>query len=145
MGCLFRAIRGLLRTVIVAVLVAVVVLIGLSYFDNSGTAQGKVNQVLADTVGPKVAIAVENTGGKVLSQAGNVLRGLMSKADEALGQGVLAIQTPVPQGARDASSGTTEADSRALLDMINQYRESIGTESLALGPAPGSLRTEPCE
>ena len=62
----------LLRTVIVAVLVAVVVLIGLSYLDNSGTAQGKVNQVLADTVGPTVATAVENTGGTVLSQAGNV-------------------------------------------------------------------------
>ena len=65
MGCLFRAISGLLRTVIVAVLVAVVVLIGLSYLDNSGTAQGKVNQVLADTVGHKVATAVENTGGTV--------------------------------------------------------------------------------
>jgi uncharacterized protein YkwD len=124
MGWLFRLVGGLIRTVVVIVLIAVILLAGLTYLDNSGIVPGKVNQVLADTVGPQVATAVENGGGTVLGRAGDVLRGLLSQADQALAQqGLLALPSPQGQGTPDA---TSEADARALLDLINQYRESKG-------------------
>ncbi len=125
MGWLFRAIGGLIRTVVVIALVAVVLLVGLSYLDNAGLAKGNVSRVLADTVGPKVAIAVESRGGTLLDQAGEIVRGLLSRADQALGQGVLAVKTPQAQGARSADA---EADARVLLEQINQYRAAKGLE-----------------
>jgi uncharacterized protein YkwD len=123
MGCLFRAIGGLIRTLVVIVLVAVILLIGLAYFDNSGISQTNVNRVLADTVGPRVAAVVETGGGTVLSRAADVVRGLLSQADQALGQTVLPVNTPQGSGTPDASAAI---DSRALLDMINQYRAPKG-------------------
>ncbi len=125
MSWLFRLVGGLIRTVIVIALVAVLLLAGLSYLDSSGIAHGRVDRVLADTVGPRVATAVESGGGTVLGEAGDFLRGLLSRADQALGQGVLAVPTPAGQPAADASF---QEDSRALLDLINQYRASRGLD-----------------
>jgi uncharacterized protein YkwD len=136
MGCLFKAIGGLIRTVAVIALVAVILLIGLAYLDNSGIFQTNVNRVLADTVGPRVATAVEDSGGTVLGQAATVVRGLLSQADQKLGQGVLAIPLPQPQG---TPSPLTEADSRALLDMINQYRASKGLAAWKWDPRLASF------
>lgn len=121
MGWLFRLIGGLIRTVVVIGLIAVVLLVGLAYLDNSGISTRNVNRVLADTVGPRVATAVENSGGTLLDQAGGIVRGLLSKADQALGDTVLSPAAPLSQSTPDA---TSEEDARALLDAINQYRES---------------------
>lgn len=125
MGWLFRLMGGLIRTVIVIALVAAVLLVGLSYLDSSGAALGRVSWVLADTVGPRVATAVEQGGGTVLDEAASVLRSLLSRADQALGHGVLAVPTPDSGPALDGSS---EADRHALLDSINAYRASKGLE-----------------
>ncbi len=125
MGCLFRLVSGLVRTVIVIVLVAVVLLVGLYYLDSTGISTGKVNSVLADTVGPRVATAVESGGQSLLSRGADLVRGLLSQADVALGDRVFAISTPQAQPAAGESS---EADSRRLLDMINQYRQTKGLD-----------------
>lgn len=125
MGWLFRLVGGLIRTVIVIGLVAVILLAGLSYLDNSGIAQGKVDRVLADTVGPRVAIVVEQGGGTVLGEASDFLRGLLRRADQALGNDVFAVDTPAGQPAPSASA---EAESRDLLELINRYRSAQGLD-----------------
>lgn len=119
MGWLFRLIGGLIRTVVVIALVAVVLLAGLTYLDNSGIVHTKVNRVLADTVGPQVATAVENGGTSVLDEATGLMRGLLSRADQALGENVLSPAAPQTQA---TPSATAEADARALLGLINAYR-----------------------
>lgn len=124
MGWLFRAIGGLIRTVFVMVLVAVVLLVGLSYLDASGVAEGKVRAVLADTVSPGVAEAVQDTGGTLVSEIAGALRGLLSRADQALAQqGVLPVPTSTTAG---ALSEDARADSRAVLELINEYRGRNG-------------------
>jgi uncharacterized protein YkwD len=121
MGWLFRAIGGLVRTVFMMVLIAAVLLVGLSYLDASGIAEGKMRAVLADTVSPGVVEAVEDTGGTLAAQIADALRALLSRADQALAQqGVLAVPTS------PALSADAQADGRAVLDLINQYRAANG-------------------
>jgi uncharacterized protein YkwD len=125
MGCLYKATGGVIRAVTIIVLLAVALLIGFSYFNNSGGAHAAVSRAIADTVGPRVATAVESGGGSVLSEAGEVIRGLLSRADVALAQTILAVPTPASQG---EPSAIREADSRALLELINAYRAGEGLE-----------------
>jgi hypothetical protein len=119
MGRLFRTIGGLIRGVFVVALTAGALLVVLSYLDTSGIAERKVRGVLADTVQPEVAQVVQETGGGLAEQAADALRGLLSLADEAWGQGALAAPASNPPG---ASLPTERADSRAVLELINQYR-----------------------
>ena len=123
MGWLFRLIGGLIRTLVTIALIAVILLVGLAYLDSSGISTSNVNRVLADTVGPRVATAVENSGGSLLEQAGSLVRGLLSRADQALGPGLLSTGAPLAQVTPNA---TAEADARALLNLINDYRATKG-------------------
>jgi uncharacterized protein YkwD len=124
MGWLFRAIGGLIRTVFIMVLVAVVLLVGLSYLDTSGIAERKVRGVLADTVTPDVAQVAQDAGGTLAEQLADALRALLSRADQALAQqGVLAVPTSVATGQPSADA---QSDSRAVLELINEYRASEG-------------------
>lgn len=123
MGWLFRAIGGLVRTMFIMVLVAVVLLVGLSYLDTSGIAERKVRGVLADTITPAATEVAQQTGGAVADQVGDALRSLLSRADQALAeQGMLAV----PTSTAGQPSDEARADSRAVLDLINQYRVSEG-------------------
>lgn len=123
MGWLFRAIGGLVRTMFIMVLVAVVLLIGLSYLDTSGIANRKVRGVLADTITPVATEVAQETSQAVGTQIGDALRALLSRADQALAQqGVLAV----PTSTAGQPSAAAQADSRAVLDLINQYRVSEG-------------------
>ena len=123
MSWLFRAIGGLIRTVFIMALVAVVLLVGLSYLDTSGIAERKVRGVLADSLTPSVTQAVEQGGGTVAEQIESAFRSLMSRADQTLAQqGMLAVPT-TPAG---EASAEARADSRAVLELINQYRASEG-------------------
>jgi uncharacterized protein YkwD len=128
MGWLFRAIGGLIRTVFVMVLIAVVLLVGLSYLDASGIVEGRVRAVLADTVSPGVAQAVQDTGGTLAGQITDALRALLSRADQALArQGVLPVPTSTVAGAPSADA---RADSREVLNLINRYRASNDLRAL---------------
>ncbi len=124
MGWLFRAIGGLIRTVFIMVLVAVVLLVGLSYLDTSGIAERKVRGVLADTITPGAAQVAQDTGGRLAGQVGDALRTLLSRADQALAQqGALPVPTTTAPGRPSANA---QADSRAVLELINEYRASKG-------------------
>jgi uncharacterized protein YkwD len=121
---LFRAIGGLIRTVFIMVLVVVVLLVGLAYLDGSGIAEGRVRGVLADTISPGVAELAQGPGGTLAEQIADALRSLLSRADQVLAQqGVLAAPT-LPAGAEPAADQL--ADSRAVLELINQYRAREG-------------------
>jgi uncharacterized protein YkwD len=123
MGWLFRAVGGLIRTVIIMALVAVVLLAGLAYLDTSGMAERKVRGVLADTLTPAAAESVQDTGGTLAGEIADAFRTLLSRADQALGQqGMLAV----PTSTAGEPSADARQDSRTVLRLINEYRASKG-------------------
>jgi uncharacterized protein YkwD len=122
-----RALMGLVRLAVMAVLVAAVLLAGIGYLDSEGRFAPRLRAAAETVVSPEVVAAVEEGGSTVAGGLADLLAELLTRVDGAV-RGTTGGEAGNTSTVRDDE---TVQETRAVLDAINAYRAAHDLEPLA--------------
>jgi uncharacterized protein YkwD len=126
MGRLLSAFGAVLRMVFMAALVALFVVVGLTFLDRNADLAPKIRAAAATVVSPDVVEVVEARGSDVAAEVTDFLGTLIGQADM-----VLRGEPIGGTAAADGQMTEAQAESREVFEAINAYRLANGLEPLA--------------
>ncbi len=126
MGVL-RALVGLVRLAVTAVLVAVLLLAGISYLDSEGRFAPRLRAAAETVVSPEIVAAIAEGGSTVAGELADLLAEALTRVDGAV-RGTTAGEPGSSTAVLDAE---TVRETRAVLDEINAYRAAHDLAPLA--------------